>query len=101
MTKSKTKDIAVSDLLPTNDYLCKTFGMEAIRAGENYKDARRTVAVLICKDKLDVLKAIPKWRTTWHIREDEYRTEVLTNKLEVVIIELEKITQKVYQGQKR
>ena len=77
-------------------YLCKTFGMEAIRAGENYKDTRRTVAVLICKDKLNVLKEIPKWRTTWHIREDEYRTEVLTNKLEVVIIEIEKITKKIY-----
>lgn len=80
-------------------YLCKTFGMEALRAGENYKDTRRTVAVLICKDKLDVLKTIPKWRTSWHIREDEYKTEVLTNKLEVVIIELEKITEKIYKNE--
>ncbi|MBR3696901.1 MAG: Rpn family recombination-promoting nuclease/putative transposase [Clostridia bacterium] len=79
-------------------YLCKSFGMEAIRAGEDYSLTRRTVAVLICKDKLEILKEIPKWKTTWHIREDEYRTKVLTNKIEVVIIELEKITEMIYKG---
>ena len=77
-------------------YLCKSFGAESIRAGEKYSEVRKTIAVLICKDKLDILKDIPKWRTVWHIREDEYRTKVLTDKLEIVIIELEKITKKIY-----
>lgn len=72
-------------------YLCKAFGLEAVKTGEKYGEARRIVAVLICKDKLEVLRDIPKWKTNWHIREDEYTTKVLTEKLEIVIIELEKI----------
>ena len=80
-------------------YLCKSFGAESIRAGEKYSEVRKTIAVLICKDKLNILKDIPKWRTVWHIREDEYRTKVLTDKLEIVIIELEKITEKVYKNE--
>ena len=82
-------------------YLCKSFGTESIRAGEKYSEVRKTIAVLICKDKLDMLKNIPKWRTVWHIREDEYRTKVLTDKLEIVIIELEKITKKIYKEEVR
>lgn len=74
-------------------YLCKAFGMEAVRAGESYGEVRKTIAVLICKEKLDILKDIPKWKTNWHIREDEYMTKVLTEKLEIVIIELEKISE--------
>ena len=80
-------------------YLCKSFSTETIKAGEDYGKVRRTVAVLICKDKLDVLKDIPNWRTRWHIREDEYSFKVLTEKLEIVIIELEKITKKTYSGE--
>ena len=80
-------------------YLCKSFGAESIRAGEKYSSVRKTIAVLICKDKLDILNDIPKWRTVWHIREDEYSTKVLTDKLEVVIIELEKITKKIYNNE--
>ena len=80
-------------------YLCKSFGAESIRAGEKYSEVRKTIAVLICKDKLDILNDIPKWRTVWHIREDEYRTKVLTDKLEIVIIELEKITEKAYKNE--
>ena len=79
-------------------YLCKSFGMETIRAGEKYDSVRKTVAVLICKDELSILKEIPKWKTTWHIREDEYAKKVLTDRLEVVIIELEKITKMIYNG---
>ena len=79
-------------------YLCKSFSTESLREGESYGFVRGTVAVLICKDRLDILKDIPKWRTTWHIREDENSTKVLTEKLEIVIIELEKITEEVYKN---
>lgn len=80
-------------------YLSRTFGMEALRRGDKYENTKRTVAVMICKDKFNLLKAIPNWKTTWHIREDEYKTEVLTNKLEVVIIELGKITEMLFKNQ--
>lgn len=76
-------------------YLCKAFGMEGIKAGEEYGEVRKIVAVLICKDKLNILKDVPKWKTNWHIREDEYTTKVLTEKVEIVIIELEKLTEMI------
>lgn len=53
---------------------------------------------MICKDRLKMLNDIPKWKTVWHIREDEYSTIVLTDRLEIVIIELEKITKMIYKG---
>jgi predicted RNA binding protein with dsRBD fold (UPF0201 family) len=64
---------------------------DSIYSGEDYGKVRKTIAVLISKDKLNFLQEIPKYRTTWHFREDEFTAKILTEKLQVVIIELEKI----------
>jgi predicted transposase/invertase (TIGR01784 family) len=80
-------------------YICKCFSSDSIYSGEKYGEIRKTIAVLISKDKLDFLQEIPKYRTSWHFREDEFSTKILTDKLQVVIIELEKIIDAVNKSQ--
>lgn len=48
---------------------------------------------LIVNDNIPSLKGILKPCTKWHIREDEIFSDVLTDKFEIVIIELPKVEQ--------
>ena len=45
------------------------------------------------------LKEIEKYISKWHIREDEYQSHILTNKLEIAIIEIPKY--KKYSGKNK
>lgn len=62
-----------------------------IQAGEDYAKLNKTIAVLIVDYELESLKKIPKNFTRWQIREEEYSTVILTDVLEICIIELEKV----------
>lgn len=61
-----------------------------IKAGEDYIKLNKTIAVLIADFELESLKEIPKSFTKWQIREEEYSTVILTDVLEICIIELPK-----------
>ena len=61
-----------------------------IKAGEDYTKLNKTIAVLIVDYELENLKKIPKSFTKWQIREEEYSTVILTDVLEICIIELPK-----------
>ena len=62
-----------------------------IREGEDYNVLDKTIIILIADFELDITKDIPKTRTKWEIREEEYKCKVLTNMLEINIIELPKL----------
>ena len=62
-----------------------------LEKGKEYSQTKKTICILIADFKLKNLKNIPKYMTKWKIREDEYREEILTDKLEIYIIELEKL----------
>lgn len=62
-----------------------------IHEGDNYNELNKTIAILIANFELDVTKNIPKSHTKWEIREEEYSKKVLTDILEIHIIELPKL----------
>lgn len=64
---------------------------DSIIKGEDYIKTKKTIAILIADFKLNRLKHIQKLHTSWHIREDEFSETILTEKLEIHIIELKKL----------
>ena len=75
-------------------YWSKIYSQE-IHKGEDYDILQRTIVILIANFELDNLKEIPKFHTKWQIREDEYRKIILTNTLEIHILELPKLKRQI------
>jgi len=71
-------------------YWSKLYSAE-IHKGEDYDVLHKTIVILIANFELDKLKEIGKFHTKWQIREEEFRKVVLTDTLEVHIIELPKL----------
>ena len=63
---------------------------KSIKAGKDYSKLEKTIAILITDYELESLKQIPKYQTKWQIREEEYRQVILTDVMELYIIELPK-----------
>ena len=63
----------------------------SINKGEDYIKTKKAIAILIADFDLSNLTKIPKFHTSWHIREDEFSEIILTEKLELHIIELKKL----------
>ncbi len=62
-----------------------------IKEGEDYEKLNKTIVILIADFELDSIKEIEKYHTKWQIREEEYGKIVLTDVLEIHIIELSKL----------
>lgn len=62
-----------------------------IKKNDKYSVLPKTIVILIANFKLKKLKEIPKFHTKWQIREEEYRKIILTNTLQLHIIELPKL----------
>lgn len=63
----------------------------SIERGKGYSSTKRAICILIADFSLENLKNISNYHTIWKIREDEYKDVILTRKLEIHIIELEKL----------
>ena len=61
-----------------------------LKTGNKYGKLRKTISVIILGENLDILKEVEKSHTVWNIREKEYQKIILTNYLELHIIELSK-----------
>lgn len=59
--------------------------------GESYNSTKRAICILLADFNLENLKGVSKFHTIWNIREEKYRNMILTDKLEIHIIELEKL----------
>ena len=66
-----------------------------LKEGENYNKLNKTIVILIADFELDRIKELEKYHTEWEIREKEYSKKVLTEALEIHIIELEKLTKQL------
>ena len=59
--------------------------------GEDYSKIKPTIAVLITCYKLDEIKEIPRYHTSWSLREDTETDAVLTDKFQVHVLEIPKV----------
>ena len=75
-------------------YWAKMYSM-SMEKGDTYDSTKRATCILIADFKLENLKNIPKFKTKWNVREEEYKDVILTNKLEIIIIELEKLEESI------
>ena len=64
---------------------------EEIKAGEDYGNAKKTIGILIADFELDNLQKIKKYITRWNLREEKYTKIILTDIIDIYIIELPKI----------
>ena len=82
-------------------YWAKLYSSD-IKHAEKYSGARKVVSILIADFNIDVLKDIKRYHSSWHIREDELSTIILTKKFEMHIIELKKLEVNIkQQGNKK
>jgi len=61
-----------------------------IKRGEEYGQLNRTISIVILDYETEVLKGIEKLGTKWQIRDSETGKRILTDRLEIIIIELPK-----------
>ena len=66
----------------------------SINKGEGYSSTKKAICIMIADFKIEKLKEITNYYTKWNIREEENRNIILTDKLEIHIIELEKMKNK-------
>ena len=66
----------------------------SINKGEGYSSTKKAICIMIADFKIEKLKEITNYYTKWNIREEENRNIILTDKLEIHIIELEKLKNK-------
>lgn len=70
-------------------YWSKMYNM-SIAGGDDYNKLEKAIAILITDYELEGLKEIKKYITKWNIREEEYQKIILTDVMEIYIIELPK-----------
>ena len=71
-------------------YYAKLYGNE-IKRGKTYDSYKKVVIIAILDFELEITKGIEKMEAKWRIREDENTKLILTDALEIHIIELSKI----------
>ena len=62
-----------------------------LNSGRDYEELKPSISILIADYKLKQLENIPKYHTVWNLREKDYTDTVLTNNIELHILEIPKI----------
>ena len=65
--------------------------IQNIKSGNDYNELKRCIVILIADFELDNLSDIPQYLTRWKIKDEKYGKYVLTDLLEICIIELPKV----------
>lgn len=71
-------------------YWAKMYGSSLLK-GDGYDRTKRAICIMIADFDLDKLKKIAQYHTKWMIREENNKEVILTDKLEIHIIELTKM----------
>ena len=79
-------------------YFSRMYG-ETVKRSENYIEAQRVMLIAIVDYKVELTKEIKEFETQWKLRETKNPQLVLTDKEEIVILELEKV-RKAYEKYK-
>lgn len=78
-------------------YHSKLYSQQML-VGDKYDELEKTISIAILNYNLKQLNDIPYGHTIWHIREDETNDKILTNQLELHIIEIPKIKRMIENG---
>ena len=62
-----------------------------LERGEDYSKIKPTIAVLITCYKLDEIKEISRYHTSWSLREDKETDAILTDKFQIHVLEIPKV----------
>lgn len=62
-----------------------------INSGDSYEVLKPTISILITDYKITNLKHISKYHTVWNLREKDFTDTILTNDIEMHILEIPKI----------
>ena len=71
-------------------FYCSKMYVQSIKSGTDYVDLEKSIAILISDYELESLKAIEKYVSKWNLREEDYGNLILTDAIEIYIIELPK-----------
>ena len=71
-------------------YFSKIYGMQ-VEKGKDYKEAKRVVIIAIIDYKYELTKELKQMETIWNLREKLNSKLILTDKIEIRIIELKKV----------
>lgn len=71
-------------------FYCSKMYVQSIKSGTDYIDLEKSIAILISDYELESLKAIEKYVSKWNLREEDYGNLILTDAIEIYIIELPK-----------
>ncbi len=71
-------------------YLSKMY-TQNLKKSHNYSELNKCISILFIDFELEKLKEIPKYLTKWNIREETYGKIILTDVLELYIINLSKV----------
>ena len=71
-------------------YLSKMY-TQNINKGQDYSKLNKCIAILFTDFSLKNLKSIHKYMTKWNLREEKYNNVILTDSIEIYIIELSKV----------
>lgn len=63
---------------------------EQLKRGENYKELKKTISIMITDYEIEELKGIKELGTKWQIRDSQNGKRILTDDLEICIIEIPK-----------
>ena len=80
-------------------FYCAKLFIRSLKSGKDYNSLKKTISILIADYELDELKEVRKYMTKWNIREEDYSKIILTDAMEIYIIEIGKF--KKYQGTER
>lgn len=64
---------------------------QSIKATQKYSQINKCISILLANFELKPLKNIPEYMTTWNFREKKYSHIVLTDSIEIIILELPKV----------
>jgi len=76
-------------------YLSNTYSRQLER-GEKYQEIQKTISIVLVDHEVEVLKGIEDLNVRWHMRDNTTGRRMLTDRFELVIIELPK-AKKIYE----
>ena len=71
-----------------------------LKRGDIFGELKKTISIVILDHEIEALKGIEKLGVKWQIRDDESGKKVLTDRLEISIIELPK-AKRIYERDKK